>query len=414
MRTIYAPNREEKNRLRQILSELTKKAAKLCPDGVAHGFMFRRSAVTNATAHIGHKYTTVFDLQDFFDSVKIHQLRGKIKEEYLPLVLVDGAARQGLPTSPACANIAASDMDKAILKWRDANASKIQFVYTRYADDMTFSYDDPETKPFLLQEIPKIIGRCGFKVNKDKTRTYAEPFRVVTGVHVYEDRIAPLRKCKRNLRAALHQGNKNEANGLAEWCKLKVPSERSKDSTKDEIESLTSLWKIRKINLDRVPKKLPDEDLGDNVVITGDPAYMLGMSTFTTGWTSCMSQPNGAYRKGVVTWLCLEGTRIAAFLSDKTKKFGNCERRVMRARALVHQLRDGRKVYDRIYGNPEDQNILRGKLKEAGFLDIHNPTVRGQTVVGNVKMGNKPYCDNLHNSKVALKGSRKTAWIFKT
>lgn len=395
-RTVYIPSAKEKTTLRAMVGQLTKKAARACPEGVCHGFTYEKSPVTNALAHVGHAFTLCFDLTDFFDSVTAERLAGKLTKEELSLVLVDGAARQGLPTSPAVANLAASDMDKAILKFRDKQ--KLQFIYTRYADDLSFSYDDATITYVLMEEVPKCVSRCGFRVNEKKTKlqTATAGRRIITGVAVSEQGIHPTREVKRKLRAARHQKQLPQQRGLEEWCKLKEPRERTSRAKPEELDSLCSCWKLPRLKADKLPDKGPDEIIGC-CVVTGDPVYMLGMSTFTTGWTSCMAQPNGQYRRGVIFWCYLRGTCIAALLSSKTKTVAGVERRVMKARALVHSLRDGRKIYDRLYGSPSDCDTLRSSLEAAGYIPVK--AAGSCKVVGHVVARYKPYLDSLRSFK---------------
>lgn len=406
-RLIYVPNRQEKATLRSLVSEIAKKALKASPEGVCHGFVHERSPVTNAIAHVGHAFTLCFDLKDFFESVTPDKLSGKISSEVQSLVFVDGAARQGLPTSPAVANLAAASMDHAIIRFRDKR--KIQFVYTRYADDLSFSYDDPDLSVLLLKEIPLIVRRCGFAVNEQKTKLQASSSgrRVVTGIGV-DDAIHPTREMKRRLRAAIHQGHKNQARGLEEWCRLTPPKARVVDGqTADEIRRLCKTWRLP-LDQKKLPVKAADEILGEAVVITSDPVYTLGMSTWTTGWTSCMSQPNGQFRKGVLFWCFLRGTRVACLLSDKTKTVSGVERRLMRARTLVHELRDGRKVYDRVYGNPGDTRILETELQRNGYVSVAATSRNSTRVVGHAPVRYKPYLDSLHASQaIATEGPWK-------
>lgn len=373
-RTIYVPSFEEKKHLKSLTGSLEQKAAKACPPEVPHGFTRHRSPVTNALAHVGHAYTLVMDLRDFFDTVDETKLRGKLSKEVLASVLVDGAARQGLPTSPAVANIAASDLDKAILKLLDKH--KWQVIYTRYADDLTFSFDDSRLIDLLRQEIPQIIGRCGFKLAPEKTELYraCAGRRMITGIGV-DDAIHPTRDAKRRLRAARHQGRTSTARGLAEWLKLKEPRKRSvgmveSDELMDQVRAVAKAWKLGNVHVDKIPDKGPDEDLGEDCIVTGDPVRMLGASTYTSGWTSCMRQPSGLKRRGAIYWMHLRGTRVACYLSHKTDVHGGVERRTMRARALVHTLRNEARVIDRIYGDPESAGRLEARLKLAGYISM--------------------------------------------
>ena len=388
VRTIYVPDAAEKASLRSIAGAIERKARKLCPEGVVHGFTRGRSPVTNALAHVGYSYTTCFDLQDFFDSVTLNHVKGKLKREEMERVLVGGAARQGLPTSPAVANLAAADMDRAIITWRDKH--QLRIAYTRYADDLSFSYDDPAITDMLLRAIPEIVGRCGFRLNVAKTRTMCAKNgrRIITGVAV-DGTIHPPRAIKRRLRAAIHQGRQAQARGLAEWCQLRPPRnpDSRREPTGDEITRVARAWRLPRVPMTMLPQKGPDESLGGGCVATGDPIYMLGMSTWTTGWRSCMTHPDGEHRMGVIFWALLRGTRIAAYLGSRTMTVAGVTRHAMRARALVYEMRNSARVYDTIYGNPGDTQHLEHRLREAGYISVDEARAAygpGVAVVGHV------------------------------
>jgi RNA-directed DNA polymerase len=416
-RTIYVPAPEEKRELRGIVGELNRKQKKLCDSTVVHGFMPGKSPVTNAMQHIGHKFTVSFDLENFFDTVTPERAQHLSKEQ-IEKCFVDGAARQGLPTSPAVANLAATVLDKAILKWIQRSGKNV--IYTRYADDLAFSFDDPQLIEVVKMKVPEIIKRSGFIVNENKTTCQSSKFgrRIICGVAVGEDNIYPTRETKRRLRAARHQRHHREAHGLEEWCKLRPPKERP-ERTQDigSLEELRKHWRLQKINIEKaVANKVQAEaDLGESCYITNDPAYFFGMSTFTTGWKSCMAQPSGQYRKGVVGWLALPGTSLAVMLSTKTMSIVGVERRQMRARCLVHQMRDGSRYYDRMYGNPNDTPILAERLKAAGIMPLNRikgKEERERTVEGYLFGGYiLPYRDTLRSKKVKLK-SGKTGYKF--
>lgn len=222
-RTIYAPDAKESRRFRNKLPRLTKHLVRICGDLPCHGFMPNRSPVTNAQQHVGFQWSLSFDLKDFFDSVTYQHLERRLPGMQVDRLLVDGAARQGLPTSPLLANIAAAPMDRSILAGLAAGV-----VYTRYADDLTFSSDDRTQLEAIKVWLPAVVTAHKFILNTAKTRLQSAAFgrRVITGVAV-DAGLHPTRSVRKKLRAARHQGNHKAARGLEEWCQLKSPGQVS-------------------------------------------------------------------------------------------------------------------------------------------------------------------------------------------
>lgn len=72
---------------------------------------------------------------------------------------------QGAPTSPILSNILATKMDYRF----EALAKKLNFNYSRYADDLTFSIKKEGKLP-SLKLIAKIISDEGFFINDKKTK----------------------------------------------------------------------------------------------------------------------------------------------------------------------------------------------------------------------------------------------------
>lgn len=425
-RMIYAPRTDQMLILRSMAGKLTTKAQHACPENV-HGFMRHRSPVTNAQAHIGHDYSLCFDLENFFESVVPERVKGKLSQEEMALVFVDGAARQGLPTSPAVANLAFAGADKAILKWI-AKAGK-NIVYTRYADDLSFSFDDPALIPAIKKSVEEIINRSGFKLNARKTslQTAQNGRRIICGVGVDDTGIYPTRDSKRRLRAAEHHlemmgepatsaasrrktRQEQRVQGMREWVRVKAPDPQKelKRRATDDYEALRIAWKLRKIDWTRVKKNLvEDVDLTDGVIVTADAALIMGMSTFTTGWVSCMRQPGGQYRRGVVFWAAAPSSFLAYVPSGHAMTIAGVERPRMKTRCLVHILANGAKIYDRLYGNPEDIPVLKRALETAGYEPAAQH--RGQRVLGRILFPTLPlpYFDSLaaarHTSAEGLK-----------
>lgn len=235
-RTIYVPNADERRVLNERLPQIkdAAEAINYASGGFQHGFQPARSPVTNALQHINFDYTLTMDLKDFFDSVTPNMVPENIR---FPECFPDGAARQGLPTSPALANIAACRMDREIFSRYSMSVdeqvervimldfdSYAPVTYTRYADDLTFSSNSLQRLEWLRDIIPAIARRHGFEVKTSKTRIQwaGAGRRMITGIAV-DSKLHPMRSTKRRLRAARHQRHTAEARGLAEWMELRPP-----------------------------------------------------------------------------------------------------------------------------------------------------------------------------------------------
>lgn len=231
-RTVCAPSRRELRAYWSVFPELHALQAKMLPSCV-HGFVVGRSAVTNALTHLGWEYTASLDLANWFSTVtpwlspvEVLALDGRLVAQTGVSLFVDGAARQGLPTSPMVANLSAVPMDEDILQFVGPRG-----VYTRYADDLTVSVANSASAADIVTHLPDIVARHGFAVNPRKTRVQHAVYgrRVVTGVSVGDDDIRPTRAARRKLRAAKHASNQQSADGLREWCSMRLPSGYIKD-----------------------------------------------------------------------------------------------------------------------------------------------------------------------------------------
>ncbi len=113
---------------------------------------------------------------------------------------------QGAPTSPALTNTLGLRLDRRLA----GLARKLNWRYTRYADDLTFSlpagHNGPPRVGTLLGSIRRIVENEGFELHPDKT-TVSRPGgrQRITGLVVNGDSPprAP-RNFRRRLRAAIH------------------------------------------------------------------------------------------------------------------------------------------------------------------------------------------------------------------
>lgn len=200
-----------------------------------HGFRSDRSIVTNARPHVGADVVINFDLEDFFPSVKYRRIKGLFRsfgyseaaatilgllctEAELEEVELDGKTYyvansdrhlpQGSPASPATTNIMCRRLDKRLTRM----GQQWEFIYTRYADDLTFSTSvkDPRICN-LLKNTDSIVQHEGFKINQKKTRVLRKSRQQeVTGI-VVNEKLNVDRKTLKRFRATLHQ---IETNGI--------------------------------------------------------------------------------------------------------------------------------------------------------------------------------------------------------
>ena len=175
-----------------------------------------RSVITNARPHIGYDFTVKMDLRNFFYNVT-YENHGKYLPSYIRVYVFDETKRlpQGLPTSPSAANLAFASCDKAIAKF----CKKRGVVYTRYCDDLSFSFNYYSLTKEIKREIPKIVRKGHFEVNNRKTKVlYAKSGRrVICGVGVGKEKLHATRKSKRNLRTYQKNGQKLAAQGMQAW-----------------------------------------------------------------------------------------------------------------------------------------------------------------------------------------------------
>ena len=225
-REICIPNSTLKYRLRVRNFELNKESLKFGPEVI--GFVPGRGVVTGAKKHVGYNFTLSFDLKDFFDTVTPSMVEDKWSDCF-----INNRAYQGLPTSPVIANLAFLSTDKDILNYIQDYIKTVCFcgenekiAYTRYADDLTFSFNYFETYLQLRKNIPQIVSSNGFTINSRKTHLQTAKFgrRMITGVAVDKEHIYIPRKIKRKMRTARYYQQFRRYYGLEEWSKLKMPN----------------------------------------------------------------------------------------------------------------------------------------------------------------------------------------------
>lgn len=234
LRTLSSPHRRLATAQNWILETILNK---LPIESAAHGFIPKRSILTNASAHVGRQLVVNMDLESFFPSITFPRVRSvfhrcgyssavatilallctecpRKQVQYAGQTYFVATGPRGLPqgasTSPALSNQVARRLDKRL----QGLATKLNISYTRYADDLTFSGDAElkERVGYVMARARHIAEDEGFVVNEKKSRVLRRnAAQEVTGLVVNDHPSVP-RQERRRLRAILHRAKKE---GLA-------------------------------------------------------------------------------------------------------------------------------------------------------------------------------------------------------
>lgn len=177
-------------------------------NATAHGFVKKRSILTNANVHKGQSHLLKMDLKDFFPSISINWVVQVFKQIgytndvsfYLASICcLEEVLPQGAPTSPALSNIVASFMDKRLYKL----CQEYGYKYTRYADDIAIS--GGFISPSFIKIVSGVIEDCGFEVNERKTRLYGEKGnKIITGISLANNEVRIPRDYRRRLEQEIY------------------------------------------------------------------------------------------------------------------------------------------------------------------------------------------------------------------
>lgn len=230
-RIIDAPSDDLKMMQRRVLQKLLNP---LPVHAAAMGFVRRRSIVDNARPHAGRGVVINIDLADFFHSISAERViaawRGLGWNKQCARILAnicthEGRLPQGAPTSPALSNLICRKLDTRLAKLIQLNQSNLGH-YTRYADDLTFSFPSfgvskrrrrrplgskliprkPTTNRGIIRAIEKIIQGEGFRIQKKKRVRIqrAHQRQTATGL-VVNAKVNLPREVRRKIRAMQHR-----------------------------------------------------------------------------------------------------------------------------------------------------------------------------------------------------------------
>lgn len=209
------------------------------PKRCAFGFISGKGIIDNADKHKKKKYVVNIDLENYFGTITFPRVYGIFKNKpfnfshsassvLAQLCTCDGILPQGACTSPVLANIATASLDKQLTQL----AKKKGITYTRYADDLTFSFNQHTMEDIIKKEdglekfeigthLKHIIENNGFKINPNKFRVQLKNERQsVTGL-VVNEKVNLEREYIRNTRAMIFGWCKDKNAASLKFAELK-------------------------------------------------------------------------------------------------------------------------------------------------------------------------------------------------
>ena len=153
-----------------------------------------RNIYTNACRHIGKNWVLNLDFSDFFHKISNQHIRKLFVAP--PFQFSKQAAKllaglttyrkrlpMGAPTSPVLSNLVFLPLDLEL----EQLAASSAWSYTRYADDLTFSSQEPISQE-TIQEMKEWLHQKGFSVNESKVKIrHKDELPEVTGLVLKQD-----------------------------------------------------------------------------------------------------------------------------------------------------------------------------------------------------------------------------------
>ena len=221
LRTIAQPAKETKYIQHWLMQTVF---SKLPVHECAAAYKAGASIKSNAQAHVHNKYISKFDFEMYFSSIKEGDLRshlarwlgsdisardiGKIAR-LACLSPKDGTGlclSIGAPSSPVLSNSVMYEFDVKISEWCKSQ----EMIYTRYADDLTFSTNRKEISALIEPAIQQTLQSLDYP----KLRIYGKKTihlskknqRRITGVVINnEDELSIGRERKRIISSLIHR-----------------------------------------------------------------------------------------------------------------------------------------------------------------------------------------------------------------
>lgn len=207
-REINAPNHSLKVLQRSVYHKLLKR---LHLHQAATAYIPGKSIFDNALPHVRQEVVINIDLKDFFGSVSSdkvyrywHLLGWDVETSIIlkNICCYKGSLPQGSPTSPALSNLCNQLLDARL----EGLARRNKGQYTRYSDDLTFSFSNPYIhRRGILEQIHQILDSEGYKIQeKKRIRIQRSHQRQTTTGLVVNDKVNLPKEMRKRIRAMRH------------------------------------------------------------------------------------------------------------------------------------------------------------------------------------------------------------------
>ncbi len=231
VRIINEPDAPLKKFLAELKDDLEFRTQ---PHAAAYAYVKGKTTMKCCAKHTKrqHKWWLKLDFHDFFGSCteefQFKQLN-KIPlfylwnaddlRKFIHTWSLNNGLPQGTPLSPWLTNQLMVPIDFEIARW----CKEHDVTYTRYADDMQFSFDTKEQAKHIVRMVKYIIADTPLRLNEDKTKiTSVCGQNWVLGLMCNKDFKAQIgHKKKDQFRAALFQFNKDYAENRI-WAREEV------------------------------------------------------------------------------------------------------------------------------------------------------------------------------------------------
>lgn len=220
-RILHAPVYKLKNAQRIILKNiLYKKHNDLLIDNIT-GFIPNKNIKNNANFHVWKKYILKVDIKDFFPSITQDRVYWLLRKEYnldhstsmylSSLCTYNNQLPQWAPTSPMLANLIARFLDYRII-WllKSYNLNEwLELSYSRYADDLTFSFNKRIDINLFINYVISILIEEGFYPNYKKIHMISSWKQQKVTWLVVNDKVSVWRRYYKKFKSIFYNISKN-------------------------------------------------------------------------------------------------------------------------------------------------------------------------------------------------------------